>query len=325
MSSSASAGLMLPDPSLPGLSQQFGDFTVYSLPFLDNFFGGGFSVQSAPGKIAGGIVAVTGTNNVPATTNFANMDNAYPSPNNNPDYFATDQIADPGSPAGTSAFFTTNDSADSWDSTTAALRSYLATGGGSLAFLFNLNESPGGADNLDGVDMLAWAKIDLVDTTGALATKTYFLTSVGSDPDLLSSTGPEPDPADAGFNAADPRWAYIHGKIAVDPVTGEFLHFGPGGAGEATINQNLGADHAAFAIYNAELDALVRNAASGYDFFRATVYFSKIDNGYEQVFLPDDTAILFKGVPEPATFAVWSLLGGLSSVVAIRKRRREKR
>jgi hypothetical protein len=320
------AALQLPAPT-PLNSQQFGNFNVYSLPFLDNLLGG-FSVQSSPGLIDNGVVPLTGAggpgspvvNNNPPSNQ---IDNAYPAPNGGggDPYFGTTTTIDP-------ANGPTNDGANTWDASVSALRNFLSASNGQLVFFFNLNET-GTQNNLAGIDLLAWAEVQLIDDTGANATKTYFL-SAANDPltvpdehaaGLTASQnlgGPEPNPAlnptGTTEGTLDAQWGTVHGTITVDANTGAFLHFGPANGSEGVptknINQNLGANDAAFAAYNQELNDLVLDPFSGYTRLAIDLRLSRINNGFEQVFLLADTTVNTPGVvPELPSGFVWLGLG----------------
>lgn len=321
---SANASLMLPEPT-PQTSQLFGDFHVFSLPFLNNLFGGGFDVPSTPGVIKDFVVLATGASGMPVNTNFPGMDNAYPTPSGvaGSDFFGTQTTTDPGSAGGVDPV---GDAAGTWDTDIAALRQFLIDNASDeLAFFFNLNETDN-VEGLDGQDMLGWGAVTVIDEDGILPTLTFFL-SAADDPltasdehaDGLTASmslgGPEPDPSinptGTGDDPSlrDAQWAYIHGRITVD-ADGNFLHFGaplgtdPPGAME--INQNLGADHAAFVMFNQQLSDLVFDPFSGYETLSFDMRFSRIDNGFEQIFIQPVNVAGFV-IPEPSTLALWSL------------------
>src|SRR5688572_26867964 len=73
------AAPVFPTPNPPINSLQFGDLTVYSLPFLTFRTGTNFNVQSSPGHISSHVVALTGASGNPVNRNFAGMDDGYPS------------------------------------------------------------------------------------------------------------------------------------------------------------------------------------------------------------------------------------------------------
>lgn len=339
--SQVQAAITLPAPG-NGLSLQNGDFQVYSLPFLDNLFGG-FSVDSTPGQIKDGIVIFTGANGNPVTTNFAGMDNAFETPSGagDPNYFlmgdpAVAKFADPsgGPTSGT-------DFANRWDADVSAVRSFLSQqGGGDLVLFFNLNDTNGRGTALDfSQDQLGWAQFDLIDADGILPTRTFYLSSqddrfgVSTPTDELAAglaasalgapnpnTTSNPDgTANQGAGDTDtdidPQWTYIHGIITVD-ASNNFLHFGPvqptDPAGASTINQNLGADEAAFAIFNQELSDLINDPLSGYETLSIDARLSRINNGYEQLFILPMVNVTRNPpgvVPEAASLTTWAVLG----------------
>jgi hypothetical protein len=198
-----------------------------------------------------------------------------------------------------------------------------------LVFLFNLNEQSG-ADK-QGVlpykqDLLAWARVQLIDTNSPdrEGTKTYFLVNVGSPIPLPADLGPVTDPV----NPSDPRWANVHGQITVATApfdaynTGDFVHYGPALSGETnvkTLNQNLGANQAAFAAFNQDLNDRLRD--SRYDQFQLDLKLSVLSDGYEQLFIQNPGRE--NVIPEPGTLVIWGV-GGLCAAGAAAMGRRRK-
>ena len=318
----------LPDP-VPGVmgnSLEYGNFYVYSLAYLSNIASkqpgytqnsDPFIVKSTPGAIKDDVVVATGAAGNPVNTNFSGMDNAYSTPSgaSGSPYFQTSD-SEPAPNDGSSW-----DTVGKWNSSIDAMRSYL--GDQEFVFYFNLNQENSG-DNVAGLaraqDLLAWARISLEDSTGVNDAIHFYVSEVITSPPAdpgkvapdtsVSVDGPVANPAAPGFDNTDPKWAYVHGAIAVDPVTGFFVDYGPGGPGLDTINQNLGADQAAFALYNPLLSSLIKNSDM-YDRISWDIKFSGLNNGYEQVFV---LATTVGGpppppIPEPASVVCWALLG----------------
>ena len=306
----------LPTPDC-GLAQtnnciQYGDFATYSLALLyaqDTYANTGtipttnpnpgdpFYVASSPGELGndGYIVYGTGTNNNNVRTNGAGtlIDDAQEQPSGSgahPPYVT-------GTSTETSPTFT-GDLTTSWDGTLSAIRSELGQGSdptGQFVIYFNLNET--GTDGLAGIDLLAWLHLSIVDSTGVNPTQNFYLTG-----NTGSTTAPDV------ANNSDPNWVYVHGTICVSATAG-FLGYGScssaqTAAGGKNINQNLGANTAAFALYNAALSNLVLND-TGYDLIRAQWQLSNIDNGYEQEF--SALAPVGNNIPEPGTLGLLGL------------------
>jgi hypothetical protein len=288
----------------------FGDFSVYSLALLaaqTNYANTGeflippfnnqdpYFVASNPGELGrdGYIVYGTGTNNKNVVTNGDGtlIDDAQSQPSGSTTFFEV------GAASETDPTFT-GDSPIRWDGTLSAIREELALGSnpdGQFVIYFNLNET--GNDGLEGIDLLTWFKVTLTDLDGVLPDRDFYFTG-----ELGSTTEP------VIGDATDPNWVYVHGRICVSDTAG-FLGFGPctaeqTAAGGANVNQNLGADAAAFAIYNEELSSLVLD--SGYDILSGIWKFDFIRGGFEQQF----TALTMVGraqVPEPGTLALLGL------------------
>src|SRR5690606_14573339 len=116
-----------------------------------------------------------------------------------------------------------------------------------MYFGFNLNEAPGGRSATGNPqDALAWGKVTLVNTeTGAEFS--FIFDGTNANP-LIQSQTLFDHPGD------NVEWGHIHGQICVAGAgTPQLLRLGEctaADAGGVTINQNLGADRAAFALTN---------------------------------------------------------------------------
>ena len=186
---------------------------------------------------------------------------------------------------------------------------------------------------LPGVDLLAWASVTLEDSSGIADPITYYLT--GNDPNDPQGDGPDPmakalngenyeaaNPQGSMYDHAyeaneaatlDSRWIWTHGLITVNKADPTQLLLGDWTDDPAfpksqwdTVEQNLGANLAAFGMTNDDLTDEVLNGTK-YDIMRIEIRMSRLDNGYEQAFIEGaegDQVI----IPEPTSIVVWSLL-----------------
>lgn len=327
---------------------QYGDGESYSLALnaymWDVVNGGGtgpsnpFYVPSGPGQIENLIVNATGSSGQPVTTNFSNMDNAYATPSgvNGSIFFSTNKTAyaagvgtpDPG---GAGEFL--GDLNNSWDTTVAALTSFLGAGNTPI-FFFNNNQTKSGS----AIDenLAVWAQITLTDSTGKNAAKIFDFTNKSStgapggtytepgggtffgNPAAYTSTGAGPN---AGTNSST-DYVLSGGKLCIVPGTPypaliQTLADGTCPAGTIAIDNNLGANQAAYAVVFPELNAFL--LAGGYDSLHIDLRFGcdpntvdplnncvgrSANNGYEQLFISSAAGV---PVPEPATLALLGL------------------
>lgn len=256
----------LPVAGNPLTSQQYQDFTVYSLNYLSNlsslnstsgttYYGllnpVSYNVDSSVGKLHNQIVLVTGNTGAVqsnldtcgGTAAASGCDNAYAYPSPSAQFFRTATTAEP------SVVVPGEPAASTWTASTSALRTFLK--GSDMAFMFNLNEDNGGDPNtLDGQALLVSMKVDLTDAIGNIVRSFYIgaNNAIGLPQTAAQAWAvngaPEPDPSSLLYNpmlldtktinansvdgwiSTDPRWAYVHGAISVDLTTGKFLGMG---------------------------------------------------------------------------------------------------
>lgn len=318
----AQAGIVLPPPINGATTVTYGDFDVYSLPFL-NFLAtgstnqlGDFEVMSTPGAIKDLIVVATGSNGAPVNTNFAGMDNALQTPNSmmGVETFYTQPANEPGEVAPFAG-----DNTGTWDSEISALRNFL--GGDDLLIFFNLNENNEAGAVLDAAqDILVYAEVTLRDLDGVLPDMVFTLNGINPDPVLNTFTNF--GTFDFGNGDVD-NVGHVHGEICVDTGLQTLIRLGPceGGDGPnaATINQNLGADRAAFALTNTALSNIINDMGTLYDVLSLDFRMGELSNGFEQLFI----APLERPVDVPAPGALGILGLGLAGLgFAAHKRRK---
>lgn len=316
----------------------YGDGNSYALPvnaiIYDSINGGGTGpgnpqyVVSTPGAIQDLTVVATGASGNPVNTNYAGADDAYPTPSgvSGSTYFSTGTVTDPNPTF-------TGDQAGTWDVTLSALEAFMGTDT-SLVIFFNNNQVNSGAST--NQNLAAWAQITITDSNNNVIAVFDFTNDGGifagvadggggtlnGDVTAYTHVGALDDPL-AGTNAATD---YVHsgGELCYNTSGGVFLGITScSGPHTDSVNLNLGANQAAYAIVFPELDALLQTLfagdVTGYT-LHADLRFGcdpatidpdvncigrSLNNGYEQVFIT--TASNVVNVPEPSSIALFAL------------------
>lgn len=345
------AGVILPEPDCGFTGGDnclvYDDFTVYSMSFLQfnedqslqPVSGDKYYIDSSPGKIKNDIVIASSPasaiNNSDIST--TGIDDAFETPNNGgSDLFAMLATAEP-APVLTNDNLVTSllpnsDNLDIdgdantddkelslWDIETSVLTDFLD--GDDLLFFFNLNET-GAQDTLDsGQDMLGWMRVFLTDSTTGDSIS-FTLSGANTENPFIQTQ------EQTGINGtimpdnilptADDLWAYVHGEICVDETNGSVLALGSCSAANnpangKTVNQNLGANAAAFSLWNEDLNNALYSG--NYDMMSVDLRMAHIENGYDQMFIRageigDDITV--RNIPEPASILL--MLMGLIGI-----------
>lgn len=363
MAGTASAGLLLPGSPgcmAAGSCLVFDDMTVYSLPYLNYQTTGNVNLQPGstydvltqetgphasqklwiatgqtstannqdllPGKVDNGFVP-GGAGHKPVFYMNGTME---PSPNLGTHESGAGNIGPftINNPGGTAAASGVNKGdtigiTSLWDVYTSGLRSYL--NGSDLVFYFSLNET-GSANTLaGGQDLLGWMRVYLWDSTGKNAAKIFTLS--GKNPVMPDAAYAQDSNSDI-LPTADDSWAHVHGEICVDSTPARHLvHLGSctgsDPASAQTVNQNLGSNNFAFALFNSELNDFVRNHPE-YDMLSVDARMGYLDNGFDQLAIMGGTCVgdvagcTTHENPEPGALALTAL--ALLGLAAVRRR-----
>jgi hypothetical protein len=317
----------------------FNSFQVYSLALLNFQAGAGpvgpqdpFAVSTNGTNLQNALVVGTGVNgagsiNTDITGN--NADDAYRTPTAQGGGITNFVPSALNQGAQGSAIPTPPQSPNTWDINIAALNTYL--NGGNMVFYFNLNQTNSQATTFMPVpqDALGWLSVTLTNSV-THATSTPFLL----DGNLCNGIGGNCDPGQSIPQTIDPSaailpagedWAYIHGAICVTPG-GAVFGFGacaPGDHVNTTVNQNLGANLAAFGLFSPALQAALDAAllSGAYDVMSVDFRMAALTNGYEQLLIYSSLATPIE-VPEPVTITLFG--AGLAGLGLLGRRRRRK-
>jgi hypothetical protein len=330
----AVATVILPDP-VCGISGGdnclvFDDFTVFSMSFLQNNLDGSlkpvsgdaYYIDSSPGKIKNDIVIATSPAAAKNNGDIGpNIDDAFDTPNSSGAELFAMMAADEPTPTFTGDNIRQGDSMlpnpdgldidgdgtgdgnlngelSLWDITTTELTSFLD--GDDLLFFFNLNEI-GSQEQLDGgQDMLAWLRVYL---TNSLSGDVVEFTLSGNNTDFPAiQSQTQTAGVDNILPGIDDEWAYVHGEVCVDSTNGAVLALGScsangNPANGVSVDQNLGANSAAFGLWNNDLNKALYSGV--YDVMTVDLRMSHIDNGFEQLFIRAGQVGV--DIPEPAS------------------------
>jgi hypothetical protein len=309
----------------------FDDFNVYSLAVLNYQAGAGPISPNDPYDVAtngtflrNALVIGTGAGgtalvNTDVIASGA-VDGAYNTPNSQGGGTTNFQTSAGTASGDASTSLIPGNTTGTWDIMVGDLLTYLD--GGKLGFFFNLNQTNTTSYLDNPQDALGWMAVTLTNTTTHAST-TFWLDGNACDGPLADPTHCDPGQSYGQTNAensilpADPdhdEWAYIHGQVCMSPA-GAIVGFGACAQNDhtnTTVNQNLGASNAAFALYS---DLLQQALLSGnYDKMSVDFRMAAVDNGYEQL-------LIFSAlnIPEPITMMMFA--AGLLGLAGLRRRK----
>jgi hypothetical protein len=344
-SSPASAAAFLPPGNcgtVPGTNcLVFSDFNVYSLALLNFQAGAGpigpgdpYAVSTNGTSLQHALVVGTGVNGSGANNSDllpgGVVDNAYDTPSAQGGGLTNFQMA--AGNQGTQGNAILNNASTTWDVNVAALMTFL--NGGDLNFFFNLNQTNSKTSTYlnSPEDALGWLAVTVTDSTGAHGPQTAYLNgnhctgviglagSTACDPS--QSVLPSISPGNSDILPGGEKWAYIHGQICVSPAGG-VVALEPCAKNDKTnntVNQNLGANDAAFGLYSDVLQTWLETGF--YDKLSVDMRMAAETNGYEQLLIYAGNSIPLD-VPEPMTLTLFG--AGFAGAALLRRRKANKR
>jgi len=173
--------------------------------------------------------------------------------------------------------------------------------------------------------------VTLKDTTGQHTAASFWLDgnacngqlgvpgSGNCDPSQSVSQSIDPNAAILPADPLHDEWAYIHGQICVSPA-GAVVNFGACAKNDhtnTTVNQNLGANDAAFGLYSNALQTALD--LGWYDVMSVDFRMAALTDGYEQLLIFASNRIP-TDVPEPLTITIFG--AGLAGAALWRRRRK---
>lgn len=338
LSTQTKANIILPDPKCGTAAGDncliFDDFTVFSMSFLEFNNSGSlqptaqdlYYIDSSPGKIKDDIVIASSPaasiNN--SDISPTGIDDAYSTPTSGgPDFFAMlaanepDPLLTHDNIQGGNALMPNPNNIDVdadgsgdgtgplalWDIETSVLTSFL--GGEDLMFFFNLNETGTDDQLASGQDMLGWLRVYLTDSATG---NSISFTLSGNNTAIPAIQSYAQTAQDNILPTAQDEWAYIHGKICVNELDGSVIALSScsaagNPANGKTVNQNLGANAAAFGLWNQDLNTALYSGA--YDMMSVDMRMGYIESGYEQLFIR--AAQVGTEIPEPSMILIFSI------------------
>jgi hypothetical protein len=346
-SSAASADVNLPTGNCGFAATNnclvFDDFNVYSLAVLNYQTTGGnikpgdpYDVSTNGNALRDALVVGTGVsgavNNLDVIPSGA-VDDAYNTPSDAGNGLSNFRTSSGTANTDAATSLIPGNTTGTWDIMVDDLVTYLD--GGQLAFFFNLNQANSLTTYLNNKqDALGWMAVTLTDTQGSNGSITFWLDGNACDGPLADPThcdpgqsykGTQPPLSNANYANQnilpnDPdhdEWAYIHGQVCMSPQ-GAIVGFGACAQNDhtnTTVNQNLSANNAAFALYS----ELLQQALMSGDYDKMSVDFrmAALTNGYEQLLIFAATSI-----PEPLTIFMFGAgLLGLTGFAGLRRRK----